>query len=133
MKTNNKLYGIFNQFYNYLFPPVDIGRKFVEIQADFSRGEMKLYAQKLIPEDFKNKLLNLIGTQDEDGAIQLTMRIYLIVYEHPEYLRKDVNSQEFLDLFSPMPSESLANGRSIEHLSNTLDMNRLNYIIHTIL
>ncbi len=118
--------------YNYLFPRFDVANEIQKVREQFSLDEMKAYAQEFSPEDFKEKLINLVGIQNEDEAIRLILKTHLLIVEYPDLISQNFDTKKIMDFSAPSSSENLANGRSIKKLSNTLGLNRLGLVISSI-
>ena len=81
--------------------------------------------KNLTVQAFRTGLLSLVLKQEEDQAIQYVLQA-VVVLEDSSFLAKEA----FFDFSAPLPQKSLAVGRSISHLSNLLNLNKLSLLIN---
>jgi hypothetical protein len=94
-----------------------------QVRENFSVESRERFAKEFNADAFAERLLFLVGTQDETGAISLVAQAYLVVKESPE--KSKVDGTKVFDFGTSLPTESLARGRSFKTLSNTLKLNNL--------
>ena len=120
-----------SKLYNHYFgppipphPPIDIPHALEQVRLTLSAEEKVALKHNLTLHSFREELLCLILTKEEDQAIDYVLKIAIILEDHLAETRKI-----FLDFLSPLPKKSLACGRSISHISNLLRLNKLTYLL----
>lgn len=116
------------KLYNYYF--VDCGSSIIdapnaleEVRASLS-PEKKAQLEGLTIQAFQKRLVSLVLLQEEDQAIQYVLQVAVVLEDKPLVIKK-----EFFDFSRALPDNNLAKGRSISHVSNLLNLKRLNVII----
>ena len=94
-----------------------------QVRENFSAQSQESFAKEFSAEAFEERLLFLVGTQDETQAISLVAQAYLVVKESSEEL--NVGGKKIFDFEASLPTESLARGRSFKTLSDTLKLKNL--------
>lgn len=115
--------------YNYFFSSLNVPNEIQKIRKEFSSHEVQTYAQTFNPESFKDELLSLVGMQEEDEAIRLVLKTHLLVTEHVEMIPRHIDLGGVMRFSTPLSPKSLANGRSIQQLTQLLDLDRLSSVI----
>lgn len=117
---------LFNAGFSYVqsfFASPGPEERMQQVRDGFSAQSRESFAKELNANSFTERLLFLVGTQDETEAISLVAKAYLVIKESPEGL--EVDGEKILNFRASLPTESLARGRSFIKLSNTLNLNNL--------
>ena len=125
----NFLFELPRAAYNYFFSPLNVPNEIQKVREGLSSHQIQHYAQTFNPESFKDELLNLVGIQKEDQAIKLVLKTHLLVTEYVEMIPQYIDLGDVMHFSTPLSSKSLANGRSIQQITQLLDLDRLNRVI----
>ena len=115
-----------NSYYSYydtFFPPMDVPKSLREAKSNLTSAQVAEWEGRLTPIAIQQEILPYIVGREEDKAIQCTLKMHAIIEA------SSGNSKELLDFTIRLPQKSLACGRSLKHLSNLRNLDKLSYLI----
>lgn len=124
MELIGKLY---NYSFGFFYSPIDVPKSLEEVRLSLNSDRKSELKETLTVEAFRTQLLSLVLKQQENQAIQHVLETVVVLEECPSLMR-----EEFMDFSTPYPINSLGRGRSIMHLSNLLNMNRLCFLFQNL-